>query len=145
KTKKEKKDVVFGGHEFFALIPGSSAPSATVSFVLEESNFDNLAERLGALIGAVNSFPKATEIDALRVFLEHHLRDGFDVYENGGPYQDFLSIVEYAQASQTAFPGQTRLKQLHQEVMERKAWTETTVSTLRALLNNRNWDDFLVR
>jgi tetratricopeptide (TPR) repeat protein len=143
KSRKAKQPARVPAAEFFALLPASSPPYEAVQFVLRDGNFLGLDEQLSAMEGVVQAFRAAPETAALREFLLVKIRDGLAALEDGGPYKNFLIIVQFAELARRAFPEDKALAGLHTDIVDRKTTTERTLARLTSLANNAEWDTFL--
>jgi tetratricopeptide (TPR) repeat protein len=143
RSKKDKAEIAFGIQEFFALISGGGGAGTAVGFVLGESNFNSLQERLNAITGVVHSFPKDSGLKDLRLFLEHRTQEGLEAFEAGGPYDKFLDTLKYADVAADAFPDVVKLTQSARTMHQIRASIEGRTTLLQSLYNSQNWDEFL--
>jgi tetratricopeptide (TPR) repeat protein len=143
KSRKAKQSARVSAAEFFALLPTSNAAYDAVQLVLRDGNFLGLEEQLNAMEGVVHAFRAAPETATLREFLLAKTRDGLTALEDGGPYKNFLVIVQFAELARRAFPADKALVGLHTDIVDRKTTTERTLARLTSLANNTEWDTFL--
>jgi tetratricopeptide (TPR) repeat protein len=142
-SKKQKQSDMLPPEQFFVYLSGSSPERATLDFVQKDWVFNDLGEQLRSMEAFVTAFRMTPEAEEFRGVLQTKLQNGLAAFEDGGPWEDLLTLRRFSELGRKAYPNDAPLRQLHERVTGRIAFVESRLRVLRSAALSADWDMFL--
>jgi tetratricopeptide (TPR) repeat protein len=141
--RRTKQADVLAPELFVVVLFGNTADESVRDFMGKDWAFLSSDEQLAAMRGFVAVFPGSPAMKPFRDSLERRISAGLARLEEGGAYNDLLTVRRFSELARQSFPGDAALAALDDRVAERIRFIADRPKLLRSLAALGDWDTLL--